>query len=160
MLLQLEWQYLKRTVPGVHTLMGPNEEVLREKFFPELFGGEDINANFRKIRGDSVKHVCLGIPDLRLSAGSAYNTSKAASGELVDSLLGVTAINYIGHRACVRGARVGARKEWKHVELADLDRRKDIAGGQYRNRLHRATSNGAWISAVPHRLNGMQLSWE
>ena len=26
MLLQLEWQYLQRTVPGVGTLMGPIEE--------------------------------------------------------------------------------------------------------------------------------------
>ena len=40
MSLQLEWQYLQRTVPGVSTLMGPIEEALREKFFPALFGGE------------------------------------------------------------------------------------------------------------------------
>ena len=51
MLLQLEWQYLQRTVPGDGTLMGPIEEALREKFFPTLFGGEEINANFRKILG-------------------------------------------------------------------------------------------------------------
>ena len=38
MSLQLEWQYLQRTVPGVGTLMGPIEEALREKFFPALFG--------------------------------------------------------------------------------------------------------------------------
>ena len=38
-LLQLEWQYLQRTVPGVGTLMVPIEEALREKFFPALFGG-------------------------------------------------------------------------------------------------------------------------
>ena len=47
MLLQLEWYYLQRTVPGVGTLMGPIEEALREKFFPALFEGEEINANFR-----------------------------------------------------------------------------------------------------------------
>ena len=39
MSLQLEWQYLQRTVPGVGTMMGPIEEALREKFFPLLFGG-------------------------------------------------------------------------------------------------------------------------
>ena len=37
-LLQLEWQYLQRTVLGVGTLMGPIEEALREKLFPVLFG--------------------------------------------------------------------------------------------------------------------------
>ena len=56
------------------------EEVLREKLFPALFGGEEI-------LGHSVKHGSLGILDPQLLAESAYNTSKAASGELVDSLL-------------------------------------------------------------------------
>ena len=46
MLLQLEWQYLQRTVPGVGTLMSPIEESLIENFFTALFGGEEINTNF------------------------------------------------------------------------------------------------------------------
>ena len=75
MLLQAEWQYLQSNVSGVGTLMGPIEEALREKFFPSLFGGEEINANFRKILGHSVKHGGLGIPDPRLSSECAYNTS-------------------------------------------------------------------------------------
>ena len=71
MLLQLEWQYLQRTVPGVGTLMGPIKEVLREKFLPELFRGGGDHANFRKILGHSVKHGGLGILYPRLSAESA-----------------------------------------------------------------------------------------
>ena len=39
MSLQLEWQYLQRTVPKFGTLIGPIEEALREKFFLSLFGG-------------------------------------------------------------------------------------------------------------------------
>ena len=73
--------------------MGPIEEALREKSFPALFGGEEINADFQKIIGHSVNHGGLVIPDPRLSAESAYNTSKASSGELVDSLLGGSALN-------------------------------------------------------------------
>ena len=79
--------------------MGPIEEALRQKFFPALFGGEDITSNFRKILGHSVKHGGIGIPDPRQSAESAYNTSEAASRELVDSLLGGSALDYVGHRA-------------------------------------------------------------
>ena len=60
--------------------MGPIEEALREKFFPALFGGEDINNNSQQILSHSVKHGGLGIPDPWLSAESAYNTSKVASG--------------------------------------------------------------------------------
>ena len=47
-----------------------------------------------------------------------------------------------------------------HVNIGELARWKDLAGGQEMNRLHRATRNGAWLSAVPHRLNGTELSWE
>ena len=54
MSLQLEWQYLQRTVPGVGTLLGPIEEALREKLFPSLFGGEEIDADFRKILAHGV----------------------------------------------------------------------------------------------------------
>ena len=46
------------------------------------------------------------------------------------------------------------------VELAEVFRRQELAGGQERNRLHRATRNGACLSAVPHSLNGTELSWE
>ena len=61
MLLKLEWQYLQRTVPGVCTLMGPIEDALREKFFPALLRGEEINTDFQKILGYSVEHGILGI---------------------------------------------------------------------------------------------------
>ena len=71
MSFQLEWKYLKRTVPGVGTLMSPIGEVIREKFLPALFGGEDINANFWQILGHSVNHDGLVIPDPRFSAESA-----------------------------------------------------------------------------------------
>ena len=68
--------------------MGPIKKALRDKFFPSLFGGEEITYDFRKILGHSVKYGGLGIPDPRSSSESAYNTSKAASRELVDSTLG------------------------------------------------------------------------
>ena len=74
-------------VPKVGTLMSLIVESLREKCFPLLFRGEEITANFRKILGHIVKHGGLGIPDPGLSAECAYITSKAASRELVNSLL-------------------------------------------------------------------------
>ena len=95
-----------------------------------------------------------------MSEEIAYNTSKAATGELVYSLLGGSFLNYVGHRACIRGASTGARKERKHVELAELARRKELAGGQERNRLHRVTRNGAWLNDVNYRLNDTDLSQE
>ena len=46
------------------------------------------------------------------------------------------------------------------MELAELARQNELVGGQERNRLHRETRNGVWLSAVPHRLNGTELSQE
>ena len=160
MSLQLKCQYLQRTVTRVGTLMGLIVEALREKFFPALFGGEEINADFRKILYHTVKHGGLVILDPRLSVNSEYNTSKADSRELVDSLLGGTALNYIRHRACVCGTSEGARKEKKHDDMVELDIQKEISGGQERKKRHRATSNGSWICWVHHLLNGTELYQE
>ena len=46
------------------------------------------------------------------------------------------------------------------VELGEVFRRQELAGDQDRNCIHRATSTGACISAVPHHLNGKELSQE
>ena len=98
--------------------------------------------------------------DPRLSAESAYNTSKAASRELVYSLLGGSVLNYVGHRACVRKASQSARLSKRIAELSELLERQEQAGRQEKNRLRRATRKGAWLSAVTHHLNGMELSRE
>ena len=143
MSLKLEWKYLQRTVPRVVTLMGNIKEALREKLFPVIFGGEDIDTNFRKILGHIVNHGGLDITGPRFSAESAYNTYKASIGELVGSILGGTDLNYVGHMACVRGTSAGARKDQKHVDTEELDRKKDMSGGQERKQYHMETRNGA-----------------
>ena len=149
----LEWQYLQITVPEVGTLMSTIEEAIREKFFPALFGGEEINPNFWKILGRSLNNGGFGIPDPQFPADIAYNTSKADSGELVDYILGGSTLNYVGHRACVCKASLAARQAKMHIKLVELVRRKELAGDQERNRLYSATSNRAWLISLPHRLN-------
>ena len=76
----------------------------------------------------------------------------------MDSLLVSTTLNYIGHRACVCRASAGARKERKYMEMADLDKQKDMTGGQYRKHLHMETNNGVCLSDIPHCLNITELS--
>ena len=49
--------------------MGPIEEALRDKFFPALFWGEEINTNFWRILGRSLKHGGLSIPDPPVVSG-------------------------------------------------------------------------------------------
>ena len=139
--------------------MGPFEEALREKFFPKIFGGEEINADSRKIIGHRVKHGGFGIPDPWLSAENAYNTPKADSRELVYSLLGDSVLNYVGHRACVRKASQKVISTKMSVELAEVFRKKNRAGRQKKNRIYMATRYRAWLIAVPHHINVTELYW-
>ena len=129
------------TVPIVSTLMDPIEESVRENFFPMIFGGEEVDNDFRKILGHSIKCGGLYIPDPWLSEDSAYNISKAVCGELVGSLLGGTKFNYIGLRACIYRASVEMRKEMDYSKMAGLARQKYLAGVQESQCLHTITIN-------------------
>ena len=160
MSIQLEWHYLQRNVPEVGSLMGPIEDSLREAFFLAIFRGEEVSANIREILGNSVKHGGLGIPDPRMSAECAYNTSKAASEVLVGSLLGGIYLNYVAHKGCVCRASSDRQKQRDLAEKAVILRRKELAGGVIQNRLRWATENGDWLTAIPHRLNVTDLSRE
>ena len=111
MSVQIEWQYLQRTVPGVGTLMGPIEDALIEAILPALFGGEEVRAYLREILGHIVKRGGLGIPEPRLSSERAYNTPKAANEVLVGSLIVGTDLNYIARKGCVRRAIKYGRKQ-------------------------------------------------
>ena len=62
--------------------------------------------------------------------------------------------------ACVRRASAAARREKKHFKLVEISRQKYLLGGQKRNRIQRGTSNGSWLSALLHHLNGTELSQE
>ena len=42
--------------------------------------------------------------------------------------------------------------------MVDLAIQEELSGGQERNRLHRETRHGAWISAIPHPLYSTKLS--
>ena len=99
-----------------------------------------------------------GVTCPRLSVDNAYNTSMAACGELVGSLLGSTELNYVGHIACVCRTSEGTRKEGYYLQMTELARQKGLAGGQYSLILHRATKDGACLISIPHRLNGTYLS--
>ena len=55
---------------------------------------------------------------------------------------------------------MGARKKREWKDLVELGRRKEEVGGKESKPLHRVTRNGAWINAIIHCLNGMELYHE
>ena len=79
---------------------------------------------------------------------------------MVDSLLGGSVLNYVSHRECVRKTSQLARLSKQITEMSELFKWQEQAGRQEKKCLRRATRNGAWLSAVPHHLNGTELSRE
>ena len=133
---------------------------LKRGLFPDLFRGEEFSANLREILGHSMKCGGLVIPDPWLSVERAYNTSKASSAVLVGTLLGGTNLNYVAHKGCICRASADGRNQQELAENAVLWRRKEMVDGMGLNRLRLETDNWAWLTAIPHCLNGTELSWE
>ena len=79
---------------------------------------------------------------------------------MVDSLLGDSALNYVGHSASVHKASLAERRAKMHVKLGEVAGRNELAGGQLRHSIHREMRNGEWLSAITHCLNITELSLE
>ena len=90
----------------------------------------------------------------------AYNTSKSAMEVFVGLLLGGTKLNYIAHKGCVCRSSADGRKQKELAENAVLSIHKDLADRAGLNLLQQAIENGAWLTAIPHSLNGTEFSWE
>ena len=97
-------------MPEVGTLTENIKQALREAFSPALFGGEEVNDRMQLLLGHRIKRSDLVIKDPRELTGWGHNNSADSCGELVDSLLIGTDLNYVGHRACVRKASEGEKK--------------------------------------------------
>ena len=107
-----------------------------------------------------MKLGCLGIQDPRISAESAYNTSKEASEFLIGSLLGGTELNYVEHKGCIHRAIADRWNKQELLEKVALTRWKDLEDGVGLNCLRRATDNRGCLTDIPYCLNGMELSRE
>ena len=108
MFLQVEWQYLMHTIPGVREYKGLVEEALANKFLPKLLGLQSISGRLRELLDLRSKRAGLGIPDPTEVADKSNRTSQACSKRLVESLLTENALLKVEHRACVRrGIRDG-----------------------------------------------------
>ena len=68
-------------------------------------------------------------------------------------LIGVTGLNYVVHKACIRKTRASERKDIDQENIVALSWRKDDLGRQDKIFLDRATKNRAWLKAVSHNPN-------
>ena len=158
--LQSEWAYLQRVIPDAGEIMQPIEEALEEAFIPALFGESDpAIARLRIQLSLAVKKAGLGIPNPTLTAQQNHSASKQVTASLTTSLLERSELNtsdYINEATTLRQDLRKQRIEADAIDLETIIRETTSKVGKLR--LKRATKTGAWLTAMPDRLNGTELA--
>jgi hypothetical protein len=157
--LSAEWQYICRTVPDVGPRLAPVEQALRTKFLPAITGiSGPINDELRTLLGNGVKTGGLAIRDPTISAASLYSTSIDATSMLAGTLIRNEPINIDAHRNCVRAAGATHRKTKRDGEAAFHAALMERSPPKVKKRMERAAVAGAWLSTIPNRFSGTELT--
>ena len=156
--LQGEWQYLCRTTPGVASALAPVEAAIREDFLPALFGGNrsiEITNDLRTLFGHSVKKGGLGLRNPSAVADGLFNASRAATSYLAECLVDGTELELGRHRRQVRESAAAV----KSIRAVTEDQLLEKLGGDVKTKhmLETACEAGAWLTALPRRMNGTEM---
>ncbi|KAL7475474.1 hypothetical protein ACHAW6_001387, partial [Cyclotella cf. meneghiniana] len=158
-LLLAEWQYICRIVPDVGLLLAPVKNVLCAKFLPAILGPDiAINDDLRNLLALGVKSGGLAIRDPTLQAESLFCSSRDTTFYLSASHLRNEPINTHHHRATVRSAGTSSRKARHDGEDTFLQALLAHSLPKVKKRLKRAQATGAWLTMIPDRFAGTELT--
>jgi hypothetical protein len=159
--LQAEWQYICRVIPGAEHYLGPIESAICEKFIPALLQVSDpVDEAFRQLLSQGVKMGGIALRNPTTSAPLLHQSSVDACDLLIKALHAGGGLSAEAHKACVREAGHHTRKARLKEEEAYLDGLKASGGRKMAKRLDRMSETGAWLSAIPNRFDGTELSRE
>jgi hypothetical protein len=157
--LSTEWQYVCRTVPDIGPSLAPVETALRTKFLPAVLGVEGpIDDNLRTLLGNGVKTGGLAIWDPTLAAAALYSTSVEATAMLTGTLIRNNPISIDAHRKCVRTAGAKRRQNRQDGKVAFHTALMEWSPPKVKKRMERANAAGAWLSTIPDRFSGTELT--
>jgi hypothetical protein len=159
--LQSEWMYLQRVTDQCGDAFAPIDKAIEEDFLPALFGAKmEDTAAMRPLLALSVRRAGLGIPVPSTAARQCYDTSKACTGELVRSLVDCKPLNVLAYMAENSEKRLAARKTRGAAENIIFDEMHDSSSRLAKRQMLRAKEAGTWLTTMPNRLNGTELSAE
>ncbi len=159
--LQAEWQYICRVVPGAEHYLGPIETAICEKFIPALLQvSNPVDNTSGQLLSQGVKMGGLALQNSVASAPLLHQSSVDACDILAKALHNGGGLSTEAHKACVREAGYQARKARLKEEEAYLDGLKVSGGRRMATRLEWVGKTGAWLSAIPNRFDGTELSME
>ena len=146
-------------MPTIGPLLAPIEHALRTKFLPVVIGpGIEIDNELRNLLALGVKSGGLAICDPTTPADSLYRSSREVISYLAESLLRNKPINTHHRRSTVRAAGATGRKERHDGEDAFLQALLARSPPKVKKRLEHAGATGAWLTTIPDRFAGMELT--
>jgi hypothetical protein len=147
--IQQEWQYLQRIVSNCGPALEPVKEALQTVFLPALLEATKDECQ-RKLTTISVRQAGLDLPNPVQSTPACFATSEACTSLLVT--LRRERTRHTGReRRRARLNRAGADKRRSRGISAASD-------PATQKRKLRAKETRAWLTAMPGRLNGTELS--
>jgi len=129
------------------------------KFLPAILGIDaPIDDDLRTLLGNGAKTGGLAIRDPTLAAASLYYTSVEAADMLTGTLICNKPINVEAHQNCVHAAGAKHRKTRHDGEVAFHTALMERLPPKVKKRMERATAAGAWLSTIPDRFSGTELT--
>jgi hypothetical protein len=158
--LQTEWTYLQRVVPGIEGVLAPLEEAIQKFFLPALFEESEANLTaLRPLLGLGVGKAGLGVPDPSDTARGNLIASQSITGALTESLVERSPLNTVVYSQGASQIRKDCRRDRMIQDTQTLDDLKAASSSLVeRRRMERASETGAWLTVMPDRLNGTDLS--
>jgi len=159
--LQSEWMYLQRVTAGVEDAFAPIEKALVEDFLPALLGAtrEEV-ASLRPLLALSARCAGLGIPNPTETAGRSFDTSVESTTALVLSLLEGAPLDVVDYIASAKKRKRQNKLSKIARDFIALTGLMEDATAPVKRRVKRAEQSSNWITVMPNRLNGTELSSE
>jgi len=158
--LQAELQYLC-VVPGAEQFFGPIESAICEKFIPALLQvSEPVDEALCQLLSHGVKSGGIAIRNPVISAPLLHQCSVDACAILIKALQDGGGLKAEAHKTVVKAAGNEARTARLKEEQVNLDGMKGSGRRKVAKRLERMGETGAWLSVIPNRFDGTELSRE
>ena len=157
--LQAEWQYLQRVTPDCGSAFSPVEDAIRTAFLPALLGSDEPVADALRTRITlPVKCSGLGLPNPVDSASHHHSTSRESTSTLSKSICQNADLHVGAYLHDSHQARRTGRMTRLQADQAVLESLAAASRPIQARQLRRACDTGAWLTAMPDRLNGTELA--
>ena len=115
--VMFEWSFLQRIVPECGELFEPVEEMISDRFLPQLLGCE-LSTDERTLFALPIKFAGLGIANPTATANSAFETSKTATKLLSTAIQGLARMDTREHHQSVTRTRSAHQASRKRENIA------------------------------------------